>query len=169
MAVNPQLMAMLQAMAQNPNADRGGPILGGHPGQQTLNSMPDASGQVQGGDGARYPRTEPGTGFVPAPGENPAIGTDWAHEGEDDPRTWDPQANNTSLLGPHGTNIGGLLAGMNALVNPGTYNTRHPLTLMRQIHPGLIQQPTKSGGAFGPVDQARTSKQTVLQQLLANR
>ena len=160
--IHPQLAALLQALQGNPNADSGQPVMGRH----TVHSgAPDASGQVQGGDGARYPRTEPGTGFVPAPGENPVIGGDWLHEGEDDPRTWDPQANHQSLLGPHGTNLPGLLAGIQALVQPGVSNPRHPLTLMRQIHPGSIKSANESGGAFGVVNQDDTNRIALQQRL----
>lgn len=57
----------------------------------------EAQGRVQGGDGARSPKPHPDNGgFHPAPGENPKIGSDWVHEGHDDPRTWNPTANSTS-------------------------------------------------------------------------
>lgn len=53
-----------------------------------------AGGKVRGGDGGSSPKPKPG--FHPSPGENPVIGADWVHEGEDDPRTWDPTMNSTS-------------------------------------------------------------------------
>lgn len=175
--MNPQLVALLQAMAQNPNADSGGPILGGHPGGQTVNNTggvpyPGGRGEgpVPGGDG---PSPDLGGPFV---GERGGDGNAWGPNGRiDDPIGGRPTGdefdngddgsqNHTSLLGPHGTNLPGLLAGMNALVSPGHYNARHPLTLMRQTHPGHISQPTKSGESFGHVDQASTNRAIIAQR-----
>lgn len=162
--MNPQLVALLQAMAQNPNADSGGPILGGHPGGQTVNN----TGGVQGGDGASYPPNDPGITYAPGEGPDqggPGIGvrTPDFGGGEDSYGEGD-NTNHQSLLGPHGTNLPGLLAGMNALVSPGHYNARHPLTLMRQTHPGHISQTTKSGESFGHVDQASTNRAIIAQR-----
>lgn len=172
--MNPQLLQMIAAMAQNQHADSGGPILGGHPGQQTVNNTPypggRGNGPMPGGDGPS-PDVGPFVGQTPrgdgnAWGPNGRIGDpigDRATEDEFDTGD-DGSQNSQSLLGPHGTNVAGLLANISALVSPGHYNTRHPLTLMRQINPGLISQPTKSGGAFGVVDQ-QTAARNALQTL----
>lgn len=166
--VNPQLMAMLAAMASNPNADQrgGGPVLGGHPGMQTVNN---GNGAV-GGDG-EDPYAGRYAGLWPAPGEthepsaeHPEIPSGFPDDGEYGQGV---NQNHQSLLGPHGTNAAGILANLSAILSPGQYNTRHPLTLMKQINPGLISQPSKSGGGFGVVDQQATQKQNVLAQLLA--
>lgn len=178
--MNPQLAALIMAMQNNPNADRGGPILGGHPGHQTVNNKAGL-----GDDGARYPEPGPGQGgfWGADPRDHPGAGPDPTGD-SGIPRTpegeqpWpgdlqnpngDPSLNSTSLLGPHGTHLPGLLANLNALTSPGQYNTRHPLTLMRQIHPGNLVQPSKSGDGFGQVDQAVAMRQQVLSQMFSNR
>lgn len=147
-----------------------GPVLGGHPGQQTVNNGLPGADSPYAGQGPPMEGMLP-PWYIPPGAHGGTKGGDGASTEDQLPEGTDPNfpwhtTNSKSLLGPQGTNIAGLLAGMNAITSPGQYNPRHPLTLMRQVNPGLISQPTKSGGSFGTVDQAATTRQNVLHQMM---